>query len=88
LRGGTALAMCQGMNHVAALSTSATHAKAAHPQKPQPPAPPRQAFEMTDTLRLAVELGEIAVDLGEKRKGTKAEFAKIRRLLQEIRCGR
>ena len=58
------------------------------PLKPRHPAPPRQAFEMTDTLRLAVELGELAVDLGESRKGTREEFAKIRTLLQQIRCGR
>lgn len=56
-----------------------------------PTATPRQAMprpEMTDTLRLAIELGELAVDLGENRKGTKEDFAKIRRLLQQIQCGR
>lgn len=68
--------------------TSASAATTTLPLRPRHPAPPRQAFEMTDTLRLAVELGELAVDLGENRKGTREEFAKIRTLLQQIRCGR
>ena len=54
--------------------------------KPSKPGPAKPS--MPDSLRLAIELGELAADLGANRKGSPEDFARIRKLLQQLRCTR